>query len=228
MASRAAAALGAVRDRIAVAAERAGRDAAAIRLVAVSKGVDAARIGAVISAGVTDLGENRVQEAHAKRPQIGGGATWHLIGHLQTNKAKRAAELFDVVQSVDSERVAQALAAQRGPAGRPLPVLIEVELTGIAARSGAPPEHVEAVARAVAGLGALRLDGLMTIAAPVGDPADAAPYFRRLRELGDVLRQRLGVPLPELSMGMSDDFEVAIAEGATMVRVGHAIFGERR
>lgn len=217
-----------MRTRIAVAAERAGRDPATVTLVAVSKNVEPARIDAVIGAGVTDLGENRVQEAQAKRPLLAGRATWHLIGHLQTNKARRAAELFDMVQSVDSERIARALAAHRRAAAPPLPVLIEVELTGIAARSGVPPEAVEALARSIADIDGLRLDGLMTIAAPVSDPGDAAPCFRRLRELRDALVQRLGLALPHVSMGMSDDFEVAIAEGATIVRVGRAIFGERR
>lgn len=216
-----------MRRRIAIAAQRSGRDPAAIRLIAVTKGVDVARIDQGISAGVTGVGENRVQEAQAKRAQVAGRAAWHLIGHLQTNKAKRAAELFDVVQSVDNERVARALAAHRTAAAQPLPVFIEVELTGIAARSGVEPERAEALAQAVAQLDALHLSGLMTIAAPVDDPSDAAPYFRRLRELRDRLVQRLGIALPELSMGMSDDFEVAIAEGATIVRVGRAIFGDR-
>lgn len=217
-----------VRDRMVRAAASAGRDPAAVRLIAVSKGVAAARVAEAVAAGVTDLGENRVQEALAKRGQVSGDPTWHLIGHLQTNKARRAAELFDMVQSIDSPRVATALAVHRAAAHRDaLDVLIEVELTGIAGRTGVPPEELDALAGEVASLDALRLTGLMTIAAPVRDPPDAAPCFRRLREIRDGLVQRLGVALPELSMGMSDDFEIAIAEGATMVRVGRALFGAR-
>lgn len=222
-----ASALAGVRRRITEAAESAGRDPAGVQLVAVTKGVAAARIDEAIAAGVTDVGENRVQEAQAKRNDVTVLARWHLIGHLQTNKAKHAAELFDVVQSLDSERVARALAAHRRAAGVPVPVLVEVELTGIPGRTGVQPVDLEAVARAVVQVDALRLTGLMTIAAPVADPADAAPLFQRLRELRDRLAELLALPLTELSMGMSDDFEVAIKEGATMVRLGRAIFGER-
>lgn len=216
------------RRRIASAAERAGRDPAAIRLVAVTKGVEAERVSAAIEAGITDVGENRVQEAAAKREAVHADARWHLIGHLQTNKAKRAAQLFEVVESVDGMRMAALLAEQRAASGpAPLEILIEVELTGIQTRTGVQEPQVEALAREVSRLGPLRLTGLMTIAPPTADPADAAPYFRRLRDLRDTLSQRLGLPLPELSMGMSDDFEVAIAEGATLVRLGRALFGDR-
>jgi len=216
------------RRRIANAAERAGRDPAAIRLVAVTKGVEAGRVSAAIEAGVTDVGENRVQEAAAKRQAVQADARWHLIGHLQTNKAKRAAQLFDVVESVDSMRTAALLAAQRGASGLPpLDILIEVELTGIQTRTGVQEPQVAALTLEVSRLAPLRLIGLMTIAPPAADPADAAPYFRRLRDLRDTLSQRHGLPLAELSMGMSDDFEVAIAEGATLVRLGRALFGDR-
>ena len=216
------------RRRIASAAERAGRDPAAIRLVGVTKGVEAERVSAAIEAGITDVGENRVQEAAAKREAVHADARWHLIGHLQTNKAKRAAQLFEVVESVDGMRMAALLAEQRAASGpAPLEILIEVELTGIQTRTGVQEPQVEALAREVSRLGPLRLTGLMTIAPPTADPADAAPYFRRLRDLRDTLSQCLGLPLPELSMGMSDDFEVAIAEGATLVRLGRALFGDR-
>lgn len=220
-------ALAAVRERIARAAEAAGRDPASVLLIAVSKGFGPDRVEAAIAAGATDLGENRVQEAETKRAAVRGAARWHLIGHLQTNKAPRAASLFDIVQSVDSPRVAAALAAAHDETRGLLDVLIEVELTGIAARTGVAEAGVEELAKGVLERPALRLRGLMTIAAPVSDPRDAAPYFRRLRTLRDDLAQRLAVPLPELSMGMSDDFEVAITEGATMVRLGRAVFGER-
>lgn len=204
------------------------RDPASIRLVSVTKGVDAERVAAAIRAGVTDVGENRVQEAAAKRDAVHLEARWHMLGHLQTNKAKRTAQLFDVVESVDSIRVATALAdGRREIAGEALDVLIEVDLTEITARTGLPEAGLEALARELTRLEALRLIGLMTIAPQADDPGDAAPYFRRLRGLRDELSQLLGLPLPELSMGMSDDFEVAIAEGATLVRLGRAIFGAR-
>lgn len=215
------------RRRIASAAERAGRDPAAIRLVAVTKGVEAERVSAAIEAGITDVGENRVQEAAAKREAVHADARWHLIGHLQTNKATRAAEIFDVVHSIDSGRVAGALSAHHRPHRGPLRVLIEVELTEIPGRTGMAPDAVESLLRAITRMDGLAIEGLMTIAPPVNDPAGAAPYFRRLRELRDELTDSLMLPLPELSMGMSDDFEVAIGEGATMVRIGRAIFGER-
>lgn len=217
-----------VSERIVRAAAAAGRDPAAVRLIAVTKGVTADRIDEALAAGVTDLGENRVLEAEGKRAQVRGTASWHLIGHLQTNKAKQTADVFDMVESVDSERVARALSERRIAAEHPpLPVLIEVELTGLPKRTGVQPDAVEALARTMCGLRLLRLAGLMTIAPPVQDPADAAPYFRRLRDVRDRLAERLGIPLPELSMGMSGDFEIAIAQGATMVRVGSAIFGAR-
>lgn len=222
-----AAALQRIRERIAIAAERAGRDPTTVRLIAVTKGVDASRIDEAIAAGARDIGENRVQEAYAKHAEVSGAATWHLIGHLQTNKAKRAAEIFDVVQSVDSERVARALSDHRS-ASNPIEALIEVELTGIAGRTGVRQEAVAELASAMAGMEGVRFAGLMTIAPPVADPADATPFLSRLRRMRDELADVLGLPLPELSMGMSHDFEAAVEQGATMVRVGSAIFGERR
>ena len=220
-------ALAAVRTRIEAAATRASREPASVRLIAVTKGVPPERIAAAVAAGVTDIGENRVQEAEAKRGRVSGDVAWHLIGHLQTNKARRAAELFDAVHSIDSERVARALATHRHLERDPLPVLIEVELTGIAGRSGVATAAAEGLARGVIGMPAIHLVGLMTIAPPVTDPEDARPYFVRLRELRDRIEQACSWPLPELSMGMSGDFEVAVEEGATMVRVGRAIFGDR-
>ena len=221
------AALDAVHARIAHAARRASRDPASVRLVAVTKNVDVASINAVIQAGVTDIGENRVQDAESKRTAVTGDAAWHLIGHLQTNKARRAAELFDAVHSVDSERIARALATHRHLERDPLAVLIEVELTGMAARSGVMPDGLDDLARAVVGLPAIHLVGLMTIAPPTPDPETARPYFARLRALRDEVEQICAWPLPELSMGMSDDLEVAVEEGATIIRVGRAIFGPR-
>lgn len=218
--------LEAIRGRILRAAERGGRDAASLRLVAVTKTVPVERIVEAVAAGISDLGENRVQEAQQKRGLLPPGLRWHLIGHLQSNKAALAAQLFDSVQSVDSERIAALLSRHRAGAEDPLEVLVEVDLTGLAARTGIRPEGAEATVRAAASLPGLRLAGLMTIA-PFGDLEAARTCFRSLRELRDRLGSRLELELPELSMGMTDDFEVAVEEGATMVRVGRALFGER-
>ena len=218
--------LEAVRGRIARAAERAGRDAASVRLIAVTKTVSVERITEAVAAGITEVGENRVQEAQRKHGQLPTGLRWHLVGHLQRNKAAVASQLFDTVQSVDSERIAALLARHRAGRDGPLEVLVEVELTGLPTRTGIPPESIEATVRAAASLPGLRLAGLMTIA-PFGDPEAARGCFRRLRELRDGLRSRLHLDLDDLSMGMSDDFEVAVEEGATTVRIGRALFGER-
>src|SRR5438552_10890475 len=222
-----AGAIAAARARITAAAERAGRDPAAVRLVAVSKTVVPERVAEAVAAGVTDLGENRVQEAVAKRPLLPEGVRWHMVGHLQTNKAARAAATFAVVHSVDSVRLAELLAARR-PAGLgDLDVLLEVELTGLPGHTGFAPEALGEAVAEIGGLAGLRLCGLMTMAPPVSDPDQARPAFARLRPLRDAVEERGGRPLAELSMGMSDDFEVAVEEGATVVRLGRAIFGER-
>jgi pyridoxal phosphate enzyme (YggS family) len=215
-----------VHRQITGAALRAGRDPASVRLIAVTKTVPAAEICEAAAAGVTDIGENRVQEARAKYAAIPFGVRWHLLGHLQANKANLAATFFDSVQTLDSEPIGAALSRRRDPALPPLSLLAEVDFTGIPGRTGLPPEQAEAVVAAVAPLPGIRLEGLMTVA-PYGAPAAARDCFRRLRELRDRLQERLGIALPELSMGMTDDFEIAIAEGATMVRIGRALFGER-
>jgi pyridoxal phosphate enzyme (YggS family) len=222
-----AGAVSAVRRRIAAASERAGRDPAAVRLVAVSKTVAAERVAEVVAAGVTDLGENRVQEAVAKRPQLPEGVRWHMVGHLQTNKAARAAATFAVIHSVDSVRLAETLAARRPSELGDLEVLLEVELTGLPGHTGFAPDALEGAVAAISGLDGVRLRGLMTMAPPVAESQEARPAFAVLRRLRDELEQRCGQALPELSMGMSDDFEVAVEEGATVVRLGRAIFGER-
>ena len=227
-----AAAVARVRERIAVAAERAGRNPGTVRLIAVTKTVATARIREAIAAGITDVGENKVQEALAKRDELGDPATWHLIGHLQTNKAGRAAGgAFAWIHSVDSGRIAHALDSRRPAELPPLDVLIEVELTGLPGRSGVDadgiPQLAEIVLRETA---TLRLRGLMTMAAPPGEAGGdggAQRLFARLRELRDDLERRTGAALPELSMGMSGDFEAAVEEGSTMVRLGSAIFGDR-
>jgi PLP dependent protein len=214
--------------RIDEAARRAGRDPAAVRLVAVTKGVDVDRIAAVIAAGVTDIGENRVQEAAQKFDQLPRHVTRHLIGHLQTNKAGRAAALFDTVQSIDSLRVTAALAEHRPADAASLAVLIEVDVTGIIGRAGVHEEEVESLARAIVGIPGIHLQGLMAIAPPGDSPEASRPYFARLSAIRDRVQQSSELALPALSMGMSDDFEVAIEEGATLVRIGRAIFGEPR
>lgn len=225
-AGRIAERLDAVRRRVARAAEAAGRDPAAVRLIAVTKTVAPPRIAEAIAAGVTEVGENRVQEARLKHAGVPPGIHWHLIGHLQGNKAALAAQLFDTVHSLDSPRVGAALARHRDPGREPIQGLLEVDFTGIPGRTGVPPEEATELLRELTGHPGLSLAGLMTIA-PFGDPAATRDCFRRLRELRDRLEVELGVALSELSMGMSDDFEVAVAEGATMVRLGRVIFGER-
>ena len=219
--------LEAVRARIEAAAARANRDPLDVRLIAVSKGMSAARVDEAIAAGVEDISENRIQEAADKQRHVYNAARWHLIGHLQTNKAGRAAALFDFVHSVDSRRVADALSAHR-PAGRdPLGVLLEVELTGLPTRYGVAESDVEGLVQQLVNVPSIHLMGLMTIAPFSQDPEDARASFTRLRHVRDHMEHVAGWALPELSMGMSNDFEIAIEEGATMVRIGRAIFGER-
>lgn len=224
-----ATAVAAARRRIAVAAERAGRDPQAVRLVAVTKTVAVARIAEALACGVVDLGENRVQEAIGKRAELGSaGLRWHLIGHLQTNKAGRAAAMFDVVHSVDGERIASALATRRPGELEDLEVLLEVELTGLPNHTGFSEADLEAGLHAVTAVPRLRVRGLMTMAPFAPDPEGARPTFARLRAVRDRLEQATGIALPELSMGMTDDFTVAVEEGSTMVRLGRALFGPRR
>ena len=219
--------LEAIRARIDAAVRRAERDPDEVRLIAVTKGVAAGRVDEAIAAGAEDVGENRIQEAAEKQPEVRNAARWHLIGHLQTNKAARAAALFDFVHSVDSKRIASALSAHR-PAGRdPIGVLVEVDLTGLPARSGVAESDVEALVEELVNVPSIHVMGLMTIAPFSHDPEDARATFTRLRHLRDHMEHVTGWALPELSMGMSNDFEIAIEEGATMVRIGRAIFGER-
>jgi len=223
--------LAAVRERIARAAERAGRAPDDIVLVGASKTVEPERVAAAIAAGLHDLGENYVQEAEAKQaalPAAGDAVRWHLIGHLQTNKARIAVELFDIIQSLDSERLARALARQAEARNRRLSVLLEIDFTGLPDRTGLAPDAVYPVVEAVLGLPTLTLAGLMTVPALGLSPADTRVTFRRLCALRDELATRYpAADWRQLSMGMTDDFEMAIEEGATMVRIGRAIFGER-
>jgi PLP dependent protein len=217
-----------LRERIAGAARRGGRPPEAIRLVAVVKTVPTERVAEALSLGITDIGENRVQDARARIAEIGrGSASWHMIGHLQRNKAGHAVELFDRVHGVDDLELAVALSRRAGSIGRTLPVMIEVNVAGEATKQGVAPEAALALAEGVAALPHLALDGLMTVGPAVEVAEAARPGFARLRGLRDALEPALGRRLPELSMGMSGDFEVAIEEGSTMVRVGSALFGPR-
>ena len=221
-----AARLAAVREKVGAAARRAGRDAAAIGIVAVTKTLPPAAVREALSAGLVDIGENYVQEARAKRDALGAGGTWHLIGGLQRNKARVAVATFDHVQTVDSSAVARALAEEAARAGRRLPVSLQVNAAADPRKRGLSPDDAPALAEAVLGLPELRLDGLMTIG-PQGPAEQTRSCFRLLRELRDDLGKRLGVELPHLSMGMSNDFAVAVEEGATFVRLGRVLFGAR-
>jgi pyridoxal phosphate enzyme (YggS family) len=215
-----------VRARISAAAQRVRRDAESIRLVLASKTQPAAAVRAAYNAGARDFGENYVQEALAKRAALAdlGDLRWHLIGHLQSNKAKAAAPVFAMIHSIDSARLAQALArAHPSPRVR---ALIEVNLGGEASKSGVAPEQVGALLEAISDK--IDVAGLMTIPPPASTPERVRPYFAQLRSLRERLAVESGLRLSELSMGMTDDFEVAIEEGATIVRVGRAIFGERK
>jgi pyridoxal phosphate enzyme (YggS family) len=218
--------LEAVRARIARAAHRAGRDPAAVRLVAVGKGFPVEDLAAAVEAGAEDLGENYVQEALAKMAAL-RGPRWHLIGQLQRRKARQVVGRFACLHGVDRPELVEALAAAAGRAGVVQDVLIQVSLAGRPGQGGVAPERALDLVRAVHATGVLRAVGLMTIAPPGPEPEAARPWFRSLRALRDRLQEATGWPLPELSMGMTDDFEVAVEEGATMVRVGRALFGPR-
>ena len=210
-----------VRERIARVCQRAGRGPGTVTLVAISKGQPVEAVRAANAAGLRHFGENRIQEAVPKieaAKNAGVEATWHLVGHLQSNQAKVAASAFDVIHSVDS---AKLLARLDGAAPAPRDVLLQVNVAAEAQKQGVTPNEVAGLVEAAREAANLRLRGLMTIAPIAGDPEDVRPVFRELRELAERFE------LPELSMGMTDDFEVAIEEGATLVRVGRAIFGER-
>ena len=209
-----------VKERVAAACARAGRNAADVTLVAVTKTFGAEAATAAIAAGATDIGENRVQEMRDKKPAVVGTARWHLIGHLQTNKAKDAVRLFDVIETVDAVELAQKIASAATREGKRQQILIEVNIGREAQKAGADPDAVPSLAREIAAIDGLSLRGLMAIP-PHDTREETRPWFRELRKLRDV------TGLPELSMGMTEDFEVAIEEGSTIVRVGRAIFGER-
>ena len=236
-----------VRERIQGACHRAGRNPSSVTLVCVTKHVPLERIREAVALGVTDIGENRVQEARDKRAVLGSRlkvqgleprtlnleqVRWHLIGHLQRNKAKHAVDLFDVIHSIDSVELVEELecqAAKRVQGSRLKRVLIQVNVSGEATKFGCRPEQARTFADAIRTLPHLKLSGLMTIPPLVDDPEQARPHFRRLRELRDEVATSLNLEPStlNLSMGMSHDFEVAIEEGADLVRIGTAIFGTR-
>lgn len=218
--------LAAVEARIGAACARAGRDRAAVTLVAVTKTVPAEVAALLPEFGILDLGESRPQELWKKAAAIpvSPAARWHLIGHLQRNKIDKTVPLTHLIHSVDSQRVLDALHQFGTARGTPVPVLLEVNCSREANKGGFAPEELPAVAGTLAACAGLRVDGLMTMAAHAADPQQCRPTFAELRQLRDELRTRTGLPLPHLSMGMSNDFEVAIEEGATLVRLGSVLF----
>jgi len=220
--------LAAVRRRVDAAASDCGRDPTAITLISVGKTFPAEVVNEAVTAGATDLGENRVQEAVAKKLEV-AEARWHLIGPLQRNKARAALDVFDIVHTIDRFEIAdrlQYLLTEHWPERR-LDVLIEINVAEEPQKAGALPEDARELLEHALGCDRLSVRGLMAIPPWAEDAETSRPWFRKLRELRDRLQYEMGHPLPELSMGMSHDFEIAIAEGATMVRVGTAIFGPR-
>ena len=218
-----------VMDRIAAAAKRAGRDPASVKLVTVSKTVGIERIREAVAAGAAILGENRVQEANKKIEALGKVASWHLIGHLQTNKAKYAVRLFDLIHSVDNLELAREIDRQAAKIGKVQDILIEISIAGEASKAGMAVKGAPALVAEAARLNNVSVKGLMTMPPYSENPEDSRPYFSVLRELAETIAKGNipSVSMRELSMGMSGDFEVAIGEGSTLVRVGTAIFGGR-
>jgi len=216
-----------VRERVRKAAERSGRHAGDVTIVAVTKTFPARTVLDVIEAGILDIGENRVQELVAKAAEITAPCRWHLVGPLQRNKARKVVGLAHLIQAVDGVDIAQAIDRIAYETGVRVRVLLEVNTSGEASKHGVSPEEAAATAEAMCRLANLDWEGLMTIGPLEGGPAATRECFRLLAGLAGELRQRTGLPLPELSMGMSDDFEMAIEEGATIVRLGRVITGDR-
>ena len=219
--------IGAIQARIAAACRRAGRAPGEVVLQAVSKGQPVEAIEQAADAGLLVFGESKVQEARAKIPACRGSLTWHLIGHLQTNKCREAVQLFSMIQSVDSLQLAEELNRRCEQASRTMPVLLEVNVAGEASKFGYAPARLLAELTALNALPRIEIHGLMTIAPYTTVAEKARPYFRELAGLRKRCEDRLDVPLPQLSMGMSGDFEVAVEEGATLVRIGTGLFGSR-
>lgn len=219
--------LSSVRNRIAAACERAGRDPGSVTLLAVSKTHPPEMVSEAARLGLSLFGENKVQEAKAKIPLCPGRLRWHMLGHLQTNKCRDAVELFEMIQSVDSLHLAEEINKRADQASKRMPILLEINAGGEASKFGYRPEQLLTDLPRINQLSRLEIQGLMTIPPWAPNPEKIRPMFRQLRELKRKCEQILGAPLPHLSMGMSGDFEVAIEEGATIVRIGTALFGER-
>jgi pyridoxal phosphate enzyme (YggS family) len=216
-----------IQQRIAAACARSGRDPASVTLLAVSKGMPPEVVRAAADAGLTLFGENKVQEAKAKIPLCPGRLRWHLIGHLQSNKCRDAVHFFEMIHSVDSVALAEEIQKFADKQAKTTRVLLEVNLAGEASKFGFRPEAVVEALKPINALPKLEIHGLMTIAPWTQEPEKVRPVFRKLRELKTRCEDALGAPLPHLSMGMSADFEVAIEEGATIVRIGTSLFGAR-
>jgi len=217
----------AVRQRIGAACQRAGRDPASVTLLAVSKGQPPEAVEEAARLGLDLFGENKVQEAKGKIPLCPDRLRWHMIGHLQTNKCRDAVGLFEMIQSVDSLHLAAEISKWADRAARTVPVLLEVNVAGESSKSGYPPQRLLAELAPVSALPRIEIHGLMTMAPWTPEPEKVRPIFRQLGELRRRCQDLLGAPLPCLSMGMTGDFEVAVEEGATLVRIGTALFGER-
>jgi hypothetical protein len=216
-----------IRQRIRAACDRAGRDPDSVTLLAVTKSQPPEIVKAAAELGLLLFGENKVQEANAKIPLCPGKLRWHFIGHLQSNKCRDAVELFEMIQSVDSLSLAQEISKRAEQVARRMPVLIEVNVAGEASKFGCQPEQLLAELKELNALPRIEIHGLMTVPPWSPEAEDSRPHFRRLRELKERAEAVLGAPLPHLSMGMSGDFEIAIEEGATLVRIGTALFGPR-
>jgi PLP dependent protein len=220
--------LDSIQQRIRAACDRAARAPESVTLLAVTKGQSPDAVSEAGRLGLTHFGENKIQEAKAKIPLCSGKLRWHFIGHLQTNKCRDAVELFEMIQSVDSLHVAQEISKRAELAGKTMPILLEVNLAGEASKFGYRPETLLAELNQINALPRLEVHGLMTVPPWTSNAENVRPVFRQLRLLKERAEQVLGAPLPQLSMGMSGDFEVAIEEGATIVRVGTALFGPRK
>lgn len=216
-----------VLSKIKQAASSAGRAGSAVTLIAVTKTVDSATIREAIASGITVIGESRVQEAQRKWEELGPAVSWHLVGHLQTNKVKKAVRMFDLIHSVDSAPLAREISRRAGEIGKVQPVLVQVNTSGEPAQYGVAPDRAAELLREAVALPCLAVKGLMTIGAFRPDPEQVRPCFKLLSRLRDELQPLAGESLGQLSMGMTNDYEAAIQEGATLVRIGRALFGGR-
>jgi PLP dependent protein len=227
MATNIAENLAAIRQRIEAACARVGRDPSGVTLVAVTKGQPPEAVRAAVQAGQLVFGENRVQEAKAKISQCPGSARWHMIGHLQSNKARDAVALFEMIESIDSLSLAAEVNKWADKSAKTMRLLLEVNVAGESSKFGYNPDRLLEEFLEINSLPKIEIHGLMTVAPWAQEPEKVRPVFRRLRELKSKCEEKLGAPLPQLSMGMSGDFEVAVEEGATIVRIGTALFGPR-